>query len=88
MFRLLIAVAIVGALAYWMLRPHGTQNVTAAKVQPMLQTLKENGCPPSSGSAALNANASAKQSLQALKQTIESCEQRAARRDGGDTSGR
>ncbi len=79
---------IVGVLAYWLLKPQGTENIAAAKVQPMLQTLKENGCPQSASSSALGAAASAQQSLQALKQTIESCEQRAAQREGDDASGR
>lgn len=79
--------AVVGALTYWLLKPQGTENITAAKVQPMLHTLSENGCPPAAGSPALGANANARQALQALKQTIESCEQRAVRRAGGATPG-
>lgn len=80
--------AICGALAYWLLHPHGSRNVTADTVQPMLHTLSENGCPQPPGSVALAADATEKQSLQALKQTIESCEQRTVHRDAGDSSSR
>ena len=83
MFRLLLAVAICGALAFWLLHPRDGRNITADKVQPMLHTLSENGCPQPAGSVGLGADATEKQSLQALQQTIEACEQRAARRDAG-----
>jgi len=85
MLRLLIALMVCGALAYWLLRPHPGQNAVAGDVAPMMRTLHDNGC-VSTGT--LPAGASPHQSYKALQRAIETCDDRAAQRDGDDSAAR
>lgn len=87
MIRLLLALVVVGALAWFMLRPHPHQDIAAAKVQPMLRTLQDNGCRSAATTAALKNNTTGRQALQALKSGIENCEARAAHRAENASSG-
>ncbi|HEU0198041.1 MAG TPA: hypothetical protein VFQ88_12620 [Nevskiaceae bacterium] len=76
MLRLLLALAVVGALIWWQW-PHkpAHKDPVAAQIAPMMQTLKNNGCGPGPA-AATNGPAS----LKALQSAIAECEARAAAR--------
>lgn len=85
MFRLLLALVIVGALSYWALRPHGKQNIMVRQITQMERTLSENGCRSASGVNRAPATAADERSeIKNLQLQIEQCVARSESPATGD----
>lgn len=80
MLKLLLALAAVGALMFWLLPgSRSGEGSVAATVHPMLHTLQKSGC----GAAAMPASArsvTGAAALKELKSAIENCQKKAAAR--------
>lgn len=78
MARLLIALVICVGVVWWFLsRPGPGGDVVSNRVEPMIKTLRDNGCDKV---AKMAAGVSGREAMAALKKGIEGCQARSARR--------